>query len=196
MISKEKSRLTRLIDNFLTFSRMERGKHRFNFEPIDAANVVDQAVAAVAERFDGATNELNVRVQRPLEIIGDADALVTVVVNLLDNAWKYSDSPRRIDIEAKREGRWIAISVSDTGIGLSPRSVGRIFDRFYQVDQYLSRSHDGCGLGLSIVKYIVEAHGGRVAVESTLGAGSKFTVSLPADVATSNRIEKLAQAQS
>jgi signal transduction histidine kinase len=196
MISKENSRLSRLIDNFLTFSRMERGKHRFNFEPIDAANVVDQAVAAVAERFDGTQNTLSVRVQRPLEIIGDADALVTVVVNLLDNAWKYSDSPRQIDVEATRESPWIAISVSDTGIGLSPKSVGRIFDRFYQVDQYLSRSHDGCGLGLSIVKYIVEAHGGRVAVESTLGAGSKFTVSLPADVATSNRVEKLAQAQS
>lgn len=196
MISRENGRLTRLIDNFLTFSRMERGKNRFDFRPTDFAAVVDQAIDAVAERFDGVTNTLSVDVCRPLPVDGDADALVTVVVNLLDNAWKYSDSPKKIAVAARRTGDRAVLTVTDNGIGLSPRAARRVFDRFYQVDQHLSRSHDGCGLGLSIVRYIVEAHGGQVTVESMLGAGSKFTISLPADVAASNRLEKLVQAHS
>ncbi len=180
MIAKENMRLSRLIDNFLTFSRMERGKHRFDFQPNDAAAIVDQAVAAVAERFDGDTNQLTVQVDRPLALEGDAGALVTVVVNLLDNAWKYSDEPKQVAVSARQAADRIVISVADNGIGLSPRAAQRVFDRFYQVDQHLSRSHGGCGLGLSIVKYIVEAHRGEVTVESRLGAGTKFTVSLPA----------------
>ncbi|MEX2092131.1 MAG: HAMP domain-containing sensor histidine kinase, partial [Pirellulales bacterium] len=181
MIAKENMRLSRLIDNFLTFSRMERGKHRFDFQPTDGAAIVEQAVAAVAERFDGITNKLTTEIDRPLPLEGDAGALVTVVVNLLDNAWKYSDEPKQIAVAAKRVGNRTAITVTDNGIGLSPRAVRKVFDRFYQVDQHVSRSHDGCGLGLSIVKYIVEAHGGDVSVESRLGTGTKFTVSLPSD---------------
>ena len=180
MISRENSRLSRLIDNFLTFSRMERGKHRFDFQPTDAAEVVAQATAAVAERFDGVANKLSIQSEKPLPIEGDFASLVTVVVNLLDNAWKYSDEPRNVSVAANRRGDRIEISVTDNGMGLAPRAVRKVFDRFYQVDQHLSRSHDGCGLGLSIVKYIVEAHGGDVAVESSLGEGAKFTVSLPA----------------
>jgi signal transduction histidine kinase len=180
LIAKENMRLSRLIDNFLTFSRMERGKHRFDFRPTDGAAIVDEAVAAVAERFDGVTNTLCVRIDRPLPLEGDAGALATVVVNLLDNAWKYSDEPKNVRLTAKRDADRIVISVADNGIGLSPRAVRKVFDRFYQVDQHLSRSHDGCGLGLSIVKYIVEAHRGEIAVESRLGAGTKFTITLPA----------------
>jgi signal transduction histidine kinase len=190
LIAKENSRLSRLIDNFLTFSRMERGKHHFDRRETDAANAVDQAVAAVADRFDGVTNTLTVDVQRPLLLDGDVDALVTVVVNLLDNAWKYSDEPREIGVAARRAGDRIVISVTDNGIGLSPRAVRKVFDRFYQVDQHLSRSHDGCGLGLSIVKHIVTAHGGQVAVESRLGEGSKFTVSLPVNAIASVQTAK------
>lgn len=181
MIAKENTRLSRLIDNFLTFSRMERGKHRFDFQPTDGAAIVDEAVAAVAERFDGVTNKLCVEVERPLPLEGDAGALATVVVNLLDNAWKYSNEPKRVTVAAHRDADRIVISVADNGIGLSPRAVRKVFDRFFQVDQHLSRSHDGCGLGLSIVKYIVEAHGGEITVESRLGTGTTFTVSLPAD---------------
>jgi signal transduction histidine kinase len=181
IIAKENSRLSRLIDNFLTFSRMERGKHRFDFQPTDGAAIVDQAVAAVIDRFDGVTNKLNTEIDRPLPLGGDFEALATVIVNLLDNAWKYTDEPKQIAVAAKRAANRIVIAVADNGIGLSPRAVRKVFDRFYQVDQHLSRSHDGCGLGLSIVKYIVEAHGGEITIESRLGAGTKFTVSLPAD---------------
>jgi signal transduction histidine kinase len=181
MIAKENSRLTRLIDNFLTFSRMERGKHRFDFRPADGAAIVEQAAAAVADRFDGETNTLAVDVAGPLPVVGDADMLVTVVTNLLDNAWKYTDEPKRVTLAARRVADRVEIAVSDNGIGLSPWAARRVFDRFYQVDQRLTRTAGGCGLGLSIVKYIVEAHGGTVTVESRLGGGSTLTVSLPAD---------------
>jgi signal transduction histidine kinase len=182
MIARENSRLSRLIDNFLTFSRMERGKHRFEFQPTDAAAIVDQAVAAVADRFDGTKNRLTATIGRPLPLVGDADALITVVVNLLDNAWKYSDEPRNIAVNAHQSDGRVDISVSDNGIGLSPRAARRVFDRFYQVDQHLSRTQGGCGLGLSIVQYIVDAHGGNITVESRPGAGTAFTVTLPATV--------------
>jgi signal transduction histidine kinase len=181
LISQENSRLTRLIDNFLTFSRMERSKQRFESRPIDVAETVRCAASAMAERFAAANAELTVDVQSPLAARGDADALVTVIANLLDNALKYTDGEKRINVMARRDGDRIAVSVADNGIGLSPRAARRVFDRFYQVDQRLSRSQGGCGLGLAIVRFIIEAHGGEVTVESRLGAGSKFTVTLPAD---------------
>lgn len=192
MIAQENSRLTRMIDNFLTFSRMERGKHRFDFRRSDAAAIVEQAAAAVADRFDGVTNTLSVDVEQPLPVVGDTDMLVTVMVNLLDNAWKYTDEPKHVRLSARRAGDRVMITVADNGIGLSPRAARRVFDRFYQVDQRLSRSAGGCGLGLSIVKYIVEAHGGAVSVESRPGAGSTFTVALPSDVAAApDRMETI-----
>jgi len=186
LIAQENARLSRLIDNFLTFSRMERGKHQFDFQPIDAAQVVDHAIAAVTDRFDGTAAKMDINVERPLPVMGDVDALVTVLVNLLDNAWKYTAEPKRISVTARRQsdaagGRdQIVIAVTDNGIGLSPHSLRKVFDRFYQVDQRLSRSQGGCGLGLSIVKYFVEAHGGQVTAESRLHEGTTFSVSLPA----------------
>jgi len=181
LIALENSRLTRLIDNFLTFSRMERGKHQFRFEAIDARNVVAQAVAAVAHRFDGDHAILDVTNDEPLPIQGDSDALVTAVVNLLDNACKYSEGVKRVAVVTGRRPRSIEISIEDNGIGLSPTASRRVFDRFYQVDQRLSRRHGGCGLGLSIVQYIVEAHDGTVSVASQIGKRSRFTITIPLD---------------
>lgn len=181
LIAHENARLSRLIDNFLTFSRMERGKHQFQFEPVDAQEVVSRAAAAVANRFDGVQADLHVECAAPLPIRGDMDALVTAVVNLLDNAWKYSGDKKQARLTARRAERCIEISVEDNGVGLTPRAARRVFERFYQVDQRLSRTQGGCGLGLSIVRYIVEAHGGRVSVASQPGHGSTFTLSLPID---------------
>ena len=182
LIAAENARLSHLIDNFLTFSRMERGKHRFDCQPADAALVVRQAVEVVAERYAAAQARLRIKLDSPLPVRGDANALVTVMVNLLDNALKYTGETKEVVINAKRIGDRVSITVADNGIGLSPRAARRVFDRFFQVDQHLSRGQGGCGLGLSIVRFIVEAHGGRVEVESRLGEGSKFIVTLPLDV--------------
>jgi signal transduction histidine kinase len=180
LIAQENLRLSRLIDNFLTFSRMERNKYAFGFKEVPATAIVEGAIAAVRERFNapGCQFETHIAPELPC-VVADADALVTAVVNLLDNAYKYSGEEKQIALSASAENGSVSFAVKDNGIGLSPRDTKRIFKRFFQVDQRLSRSGGGCGLGLSIVKFIVTAHHGSVRVESQLGRGSTFTISLP-----------------
>ena len=192
MISQENARLTRLIDNFLTFSQMDRGKQRFANESVDVRGVVAQSVAAVSERFDGIENRLMVDApaqdgDADLWVRGDVDALVTAVVNLLDNAWKYSGEQKRVRLSARRAGDRVVIAVEDNGPGLPPRAARRVFERFYQVDQRLSRSQGGCGLGLSIVRYIIEAHGGTATVENQAGEGCRFLIALPAEATAESK---------
>ena len=181
LIARENQRLSRLIDNFLTFSRMERNKRTFELAAVDLADVVQMAADPIHERFASPLCRLNLDVPAQLPaIIGDRDALVTVILNLLDNAYKYTPDEKHIRLRAYPDGDCVCLEVSDNGIGMSRRAMRRIFDRFYQVDQTLSRKAGGCGLGLSIVKFIVEAHGGRIDVVSQLSVGSAFTVRLPA----------------
>jgi signal transduction histidine kinase len=180
LIAQENLRLSRLIDNFLTFSRMERNKYAFGFKEVPATAIVEGAIAAVRERFNtpGCQFETHIAPDLP-SVVADADALVTAVINLLDNAYKYSGEEKQITLSASTENGSVRFAVKDNGIGLSPRDTKRIFKRFFQVDQRLSRTGGGCGLGLSIVKFIVTAHHGTVRVESQPGRGSTFTIALP-----------------
>jgi len=181
MIARENLRLSRLIDNFLTFSRMERNKCAFEFEEVRIEELVDEAVASAGDRFAGEKSCLRVEIEPDLPpVFGDRDALVTVILNLLDNAWKYSGDDRQIQLSASVSGKSVSIEVSDNGIGMSPRTARKIFGRFFQADQTLTRSAGGCGLGLSIVKFILDAHGGSIEVASRLNSGSSFVVKLPA----------------
>jgi len=180
LIAKENERLSRLIDNFLTFSRMERNKVAFEREPVRVAEVIAPAVAAVRDRFDAPGCRLDVDVADDVPmIVGDRGALVTVLLNLLDNAHKYTGQQKQVTVRARRQDGGVRIEVRDNGVGLSRRAVRRVFDRFYQVDQHLSRGAGGCGLGLSIVRFVVGAHGGDIEVASRPGEGSTFTVVLP-----------------
>jgi signal transduction histidine kinase len=178
LIAQENERLSRVIHNFLSFSRIERKKFTFHFTQVPARQVIDGAVQAMGERFEGCRFELQVDPQLP-EILADPDALTTVLVNLLDNAWKFSDDIKHIVLGAQAQNGSIVFWVKDHGIGISLHEAKNIFRRFYQVDQSLSRKGSGCGLGLSIAQYIVSAHQGRIWVESQPGAGSVFRVSLP-----------------
>ncbi len=181
LVARENERLSRLIDNFLTFSRLERGKQRFAAEAVDPAEVARRAVEALDERLTAPACHFELRIDPELPaIIGDFDALVMVAVNLLDNALKYSGAEKRIALRVWPDAQQVCLAVEDNGLGLSPRDRRRVFDRFYQVDQRLSRAAGGCGLGLSIVERIVAAHAGSIEVESKLGHGSKFLVKLPA----------------
>jgi signal transduction histidine kinase len=182
MIARENARLSRLIDNFLTFSRMERNKRAFEFAPVEPRAIVDDALEAVRERFEAAGCDLQVDVADALPPLdADRDALTTALLNLLDNAFKYTEGRKRIAVNVRSENNGVVrFEVSDNGIGLSPRDAKKIFDRFYQVDQRLTRETSGCGLGLSIVRFIVEAHGGTVEVSSRPGQGSVFTMAIPA----------------
>jgi signal transduction histidine kinase len=181
LIARENLRLSRLIDNFLTFSRMERNKCAFEFEEVQVADLLAEAVESTGDRFTGEPSCLEVDIAGDLPaVFGDSDALVTVILNLLDNAWKYSGDDRAIRLKATARGRYVCIKVIDNGIGMSARTVRRIFGRFYQADRTLTRSAGGCGLGLSIVKFILDAHGASIDVVSRPGAGSTFIVKFPA----------------
>jgi signal transduction histidine kinase len=180
LVAKENTRLSRLIDNFLTFSRMERHKQAFEFVEVRPADVIDAAVQAAGEQLHapGCRFELEVPAELPA-IQADADALVTVLLNLLDNACKYSGDRKHIVLRASADDDSVRFEVQDSGVGLSRAAAKKVFRRFYQVDRRVSRAAGGVGLGLSIVQFIVAAHGGTVRVRSRPGQGSIFTVSIP-----------------
>jgi signal transduction histidine kinase len=181
LISKENQRLSRLIESFLTFSRIERGKLALDLRHTAPETIVQTAIEAAGERFQGDECELRVSIADDLpNVLVDQDGMVTVLLNLLDNAYKYSNPVRQIDVTAKMTADGVAFTVDDNGIGISRSARRRVFQRFFQVDRGLSRAGEGCGLGLSIVQSIVAAHSGRVALRSELGKGSSFAVTLPA----------------
>jgi signal transduction histidine kinase len=181
LIATENVRLSRLIDNFLAFSRIERNKLAFDFTQVSSGAIAERAAAAVRERFAAAGCRFALQAAPALPpVVADADAMVTVLLNLLDNAWKYSGDEKQITLSAGAENGNVVFAVKDNGIGLSPRETKRIFKRFYQVDQRLARTGGGCGLGLSIVHYIVTAHHGTIRVESEPARGSTFIITLPA----------------
>jgi len=181
LIARENIRLSRLIGNFLTFSRIERNKYNFDFHPVPVAAIVNEAVAAMHERLNAPGCHFEMRLAPELPaLIADADALVTTLVNLLDNACKYTGENKRIGLEVRLEQGQVRFAVSDNGIGLTPRDQQQIFKRFYRANPLRSPTVGGCGLGLSIVQFIVTAHHGTIQVASEPGHGSIFTVSLPA----------------
>jgi signal transduction histidine kinase len=179
MISRENARLSHLIEQFLTFSRMERKKHVFDFADARPEEIARSAVEAMRERLEGCDFQQEIATDLPA-IRADAPSLVTALVNLLDNAWKYSPGQKRIRLRlAAGDGR-VRFAVQDHGIGIPPREARKIFRKFYQADRTLSRQAGGVGLGLSIVRLVVEAHNGSVEVDSRPGQGSTFTISVAA----------------
>ena len=181
LVSKENERLTGLIDNFLTFSRMERNKQAFAMARTSPAAIARDAAEAIKTKFSKGQCSFEVDIPDDLpDVTADRDAMVTVLVNLLDNAYKYSYDDKRIKLSVFSEDGSVCFCVSDNGAGISRRAVKKIFKRFYQVDRSLARHAEGCGLGLSIAKFIVDAHKGSITVGSKPGEGSVFTVKLPA----------------
>ncbi len=181
LTARENERLSRMIDNFLTFSRMERNKKAFTITDANPAAIVNDAVESLRTKHAAHHCHVTIELSDGLpEIHADHDAIVMVLVNLLDNACKYATENKSVSLKVFAENGFVCFAVSDNGIGIARRHLRKIFDSFYQVDTSLARKAEGCGLGLSIVKFIVDAHKGRVAVESKVGIGSVFTVRLPA----------------
>ena len=179
LIATENSRLSRLIENFLTFSRLDRHRHQFAFVPVPPATIAAAAVQAIRERMPAAC-DLREDVAPDLPMVrADADALGTALINLLDNALKYTPADKRIAVRVYREEGMVVFAVEDNGVGIPVREHRRIFRRYYRVDPRLSGEATGVGLGLSIVDLIVRAHGGTVSVRSQSGSGSTFVVRLP-----------------
>ncbi len=149
---------------------MERNRGRFDFERVQAA-----AVARTATSTNRFAVEVKIEDSLP-PLYADADALVTVLLNLLENAYKYSSEDRHIELRVFLADGRVCFAVKDNGIGLTEREQKKIFRRFYQVDRGLTRQTGGVGLGLSIVEFIMKAHKGMVSVVSQPGTGSTFTV--------------------
>jgi len=177
LISKENLRLTRLIDNFLTFSRMDRNRRSFEIVRTSAVEIVRAAVEALQMKLNGEGCRFSVSVEDGLPaVLADEDAMVMVLVNLLDNAYKYTREDKRIELKVFAAEHAVCFSVVDNGVGMTGRQMKRVFDRFYQADTSLSRRTEGAGLGLSIVKFICDAHHAKITVDSRPGEGSTFTV--------------------
>ncbi|HCU37942.1 MAG TPA: hypothetical protein DGT21_21665 [Armatimonadetes bacterium] len=182
-IVETSERLGNILDDMLTLTRVERGEELLHPEPVNVAAAFSEALLQV--QLAGAGRGITLeRECAPDDIVfADARSVQTVLVNLLDNAVKYTPPGGRVRLVGTSVPGGYEMTVSDTGVGIPEEDLSRIFERFYRVDKARDRATGGTGLGLAIVKHIVEAHGGRVTVQSRLDEGSTFRVYLPTAVA-------------
>jgi two-component system sensor histidine kinase SenX3 len=179
----ESGRLARLVQELIDLSRLQGADPLPHLRPVVIGAVVREAVDRVRLAAEAKRIRLGVVGDDGLQALGDEKQLVTAVANLLDNAVTYSPPGTQIVVglrAGRNAGRVVEVSVADEGIGIPARDLGRVFERFYRGDPARSRATGGTGLGLAIVKHIVTNHGGRVTVWSAEGAGSTFTIRLPA----------------
>lgn len=180
MIDRQARRLGHLVEDLLDLASIESGEAAPHLEDISLGRVAEDLLEEVADRAKAKGLVLaNQMPQDPLEIKADRQLLEQALLNLLDNAIKYTDAGGQVTLGAQVGEKELAILVSDTGMGIAQPDQIRLFERFYRVDKDRSREMGGTGLGLAIVKHIAQAHGGRVEVESRLGAGSTFRLTLP-----------------
>ena len=172
---------TQLIEDLLDISRMIRGKLRLNVRSCDLVPIIESALDSLRLAADVKQIHIETSIDRNTELIlGDSGRLQQIIWNLLSNAIKFTPQGGRVQVNLQRINSHVEITVSDTGIGIKPEFMPYIFDRFRQADSSSTRSHGGLGLGLSIVRHLVELHGGTIYVESAgEGKGAKFTLMLP-----------------
>jgi PAS domain S-box-containing protein len=182
VIEDQVKHLTRMVDDLLDVSRITRGTVELRKEVVELSEVVELAIEASRPMLEGYKHHLSVTLpEAPLLLEVDPPRMAQVLSNLLNNAAKYTPEGGQIAVVAGQSDRTVTIHVSDNGIGIAPDLLPRIFDLFVQADQTLSRSRGGVGIGLTLVKSLVELHGGRVTVTSGVpGKGSEFTIELPA----------------
>jgi two-component system phosphate regulon sensor histidine kinase PhoR len=181
IITRESERLAHLIDNVLDFARLERGKASYSFAEGRLDEVVERALDVCRYRLDKEKMRLRTDIEDRLPPVRmDEDAMALVLINLVDNAVKYAGEGGEVAVRLARAPGGLALSVRDRGPGISPDEQQRIFERFYRATNARMRNVRGSGIGLSLVKHIAEAHGGRVDVTSTPGQGATFTVFVPA----------------
>jgi signal transduction histidine kinase len=176
MALRENLRLGDLSEEFLTYSRLERGILELQLKSLSLMEVIEPMVDDFREQHGDGIFELSG--DSSILALVDEAAVTTLVRNLIENGWKYSEEPKKVQIQIFETADEVGFFVKDEGVGLSPGDLKKVFRQFYRVERKLSRSQDGLGLGLSIAKRLVDAMEGRVEVESTLGKGSRFTVFL------------------
>lgn len=180
LLVKETTRLSAMIETVLDFSRIESGKKQYDKRPVPVAEVVTAALEAFRAQRVGEAVTVKTELAETLPTLElDSAAVEGALLNLLQNAFKYTSEDKRIVLRALVHGDEVVLEVEDNGVGIPRREQKRIFDRFYRVDSLLTRKTEGSGLGLSIAQRIVEAHGGRISLDSTVGGGSTFRIHLP-----------------
>ena len=180
VLTRESERLSRLIDNVLDFSRIESGGQRYQIAPGPVEPIVHEVIESFRHPLhqQGFTVDVTVEPDLP-DVPLDGDAMKQALANLVDNAMKYSGDRRHVRVAARRDGAGVAVEVADDGIGVPLSERERIFEKFYRVGRSETQGRRGSGVGLALVKHIVEAHGGRVTVDGRPGEGSRFTLHLP-----------------
>jgi two-component system phosphate regulon sensor histidine kinase PhoR len=180
-LAREGTRLQELIDRLLDWGRMESGRREFVLRDTDLRSIIANAVEAFEPVRERRSVELNVSLPpESVMVHADRGAVSDALFNLLTNAHKYGGDPARIDVFAEKLAGAVRVTVRDNGAGIAPSEHSRIFQKFYRVDDRLSREREGSGLGLAIVKHVMRAHHGRVELDSGKGNGSSFTLVLPA----------------
>jgi len=183
-IKQNSYRLSKMINNIVDLSKIEAGFFKLNLSNINIVDFVEEIVMSVTNFTD--SKGLNIIFDTNIEekiIACDPEKMERIVLNLISNAIKFTDKGDEILVSVKAENEFVEISVADNGIGIEDRNLNMIFERFKQVDKSLSRNSEGTGIGLSLVKSIVELHGGSIYVESEFGKGSTFTVKLSSAMA-------------
>jgi two-component system, OmpR family, phosphate regulon sensor histidine kinase PhoR len=184
LLVAESERLSRLIERLLDWGRMEAGRKIYELRNEQVGDIVDDVVRAYAPRRSLAGGDIDLAVEVPTElpdVVVDRHAMVDALVNLVSNAHKYGGTPAVVRLRALVTPKGeVGIAVTDNGVGIPRPEQRRIFEKFYRIDDRLSRAKEGSGLGLAIVKHVVRAHKGRVTVDSEPGQGSTFTIVLPA----------------
>jgi PAS domain S-box-containing protein len=173
-------RLRTLVDDLLDISRIESGRLQLDLRPVPLESAVEAVVASFKARVDEKRQQIEVELPDHLPLVmADNDRLIQILMNLVSNAHKYTPEGGQIRIRARLQEEMIRVEVQDTGIGIPPEALPRIFERFYRVDDPRVQETSGAGLGLSIVRTLVELHGGQIGVESEVGKGSTFYFTLP-----------------
>ncbi len=180
IIRHESRRLNKTIDNILDFSRIEAGRKKYELVHGDMAEVIDSVLSTHRYQIMNYGFDVQTDIQRDLPpVLIDREAMTQALSNLLDNAIKYSGKVKQLSIAAKTLGSDLSIEIADHGIGIPRGEQAKIFEKFYRVGNGLVHDVKGSGLGLSLVKHIIEAHNGTISVESDVGKGSRFTILLP-----------------
>lgn len=180
IIERQVGQLSRLVDDLLEVSRITTGRIHLQQKRVGLNGIVEHALETVRPQMDQHKHELTVSLSpQPIWLDSDAARIEQVIVNLLTNAAKYTPDRGRISLTVRQENDEALLRVRDTGVGIAPELLPRIFDLFTQVERSLDRSEGGLGIGLCLVQRLVELHGGRVEVTSVVGQGSEFVVRLP-----------------
>jgi two-component system phosphate regulon sensor histidine kinase PhoR len=177
--AREVDRMIRLVEELLELARSESGSVKLERSIFDLTDIAASAVNTFAQRFDAAQVELELEAPEGVFVDADRNRLTQVALNLLDNALRHTPAGGTVTVEVVGEGRFALLRVRDTGRGIPYHDLPHIFERFYVVDRSRSREHTGTGIGLSIARHIVEAHGGTLTADSVYGRGAVFTCKLP-----------------